>query len=290
MHRERIFLAYAVEISQGLNLKQLPHVSSKTVKNYLKAAASHATDNGAQDPRFRYTPSGSLADGNKYFPSLHKLLNHMKKWAKGKSEALPLTPAILHRLHSHSVSSGKTSAAACIFDAICIGLQTGSRCREYCRGNPTENDAPFSRVPFSHYAAEFAGYPLAFVPDDVSFLDASLHFIPPDLALSQAEFVQIRFKFDKGGTGNLSCCTFKRSPKEKSTFCPLLAATRALAQWKSHNLSPLMPLFCYTQNGSACFIQDTTVTKHLRDAAILAYPKPSHIYRCRLADVRTHSL
>ena len=214
----------------------------------------------------------------------------MKKWAKGKSEALPLTPAILHNLHTHSDSSGPTSAAACIFDAICIGLQTGSRCGEYCRGNPTEPDAPFSRVPLSHYAAEFAGYPLAFVPDDVSFLDASLHFIPPELAISKAEFVRIRFKFDKGGTGNLSCRTFKRFPPEKSTFCPLLAATRALARWRSHNLSPLTPLFCYTQNGSACFLQDTTVTKHLRDAAILAYPNPSHIYRRRLADVRTHSL
>ena len=57
IHKEQIFLSYALEISQGINIKNLSRIGIKSVQNYLRAAASHAIDNGQRDLRLRYTPS-----------------------------------------------------------------------------------------------------------------------------------------------------------------------------------------------------------------------------------------
>ena len=290
VHRERVLVAYAIEISQGMNLKNMSQVSSKTVRNYLRAAASHALDNGQRDPRFRYTPSGLPMDGAKYFPMLQKLLTHMSKWSKGRSEALPLTPAILHCLHSKSKNSHPHSFEACAFDAICLGLQTGSRCSEYCCGTPTEPDDLFCKVPQSHYTGQYAGFPIAFIPDDISFLTKSRVIIPPSKALSDGHFVRVRFKFDKGGTGNLIFRTFQRLDSSKSAFCPLLAALRALNRWSSLHLHHLTPLFSYGEKSSPSFLHDAAVTKLLRESTIETYNNSSHLYRTRVNDIRTHSL
>ena len=50
IHKERIFVSYALEISQGQNIKNLLRISVNSVQNYLMAEASHATDNGQRDP------------------------------------------------------------------------------------------------------------------------------------------------------------------------------------------------------------------------------------------------
>ena len=208
IHRERILVAYALEISQGQNIKGMSHISPKTVKNYLRAAASHALDNGAPDPRYRYSASGHQLEGKKFFPLLDKLICHMSKWEKGRSEALPLTTEILSALSTAAIDHGPSSLQACIYDAVCLSLQSGSRCSEYCRGNPTNQSDQFCRVPNSHYAGTFAGFPIAFIAEDISFLTASKTFIPFSQAISSAAYVRVRFKFDKGGTGNLSFRTF----------------------------------------------------------------------------------
>ena len=280
IHQERILLSYALDVSQGINLKGKDHISVKTVKNYVQAAASHAIDNGLRDPRIRYSPEGLPLNNGEVFPALKKLYTHMKKWADGRDEALPLTSSIIQILHDEAMSSHDHSLEACIFDAVCLGLQTGSRCTEYCKGNPTDKNDEFSKVPLTYYAGEFAGYPIAFVASDITFLSDSMHLVPSSEAISQASFVRVRFRFDKGGTGNVQTRTFRRFPSTRKAFCPLHAACRAINR----------TLFCYSKADSYAYLQDALVTKHLRHAAETAYPNKSHLYRTRIKDVRTHSL
>ena len=97
-------------------------LGDKPVQNYLRAA----TDNGQCDPRLRYTPSVLTLYGTKPLLMLRKLLSHMSKWADVRYEALPLTTDILRSIDARSSLGGHSSEAACIFNAICLGLQTGS--------------------------------------------------------------------------------------------------------------------------------------------------------------------
>ena len=217
-------------------------------------------------------------------------MSHMRKWADGRDEALPITAPILHVLHARALKDSPNSAAACVFDAVCLGLQTGSRCSEYCKGNPTDPSDSFCRVPTTHYTGDYAGFPIAFIPSDITFLTSTLHYVPADAALDQASYVRVCFRFDKGGTGNIQERTFQRFPPNRPSFCPLRAALRAIARWQSLDIDPLTPLFGYTKTSSHVFLQDSTVTKHLRDATLVAYPDPTHLYHIRLKDIRTHSI
>ena len=217
-------------------------------------------------------------------------MSHMKKWADGRDEALPLTAPIIKTLHTRATTDDPSSPAACVFDAVCLGLQTGSRCSEYCKGSPTNPSDRFCKVPSTHYTGDYAGFPLAFIPSDVTFLTSSLHFVPASEALTQASYVRIHFRFDKGGTGNLQERTFQRFPSDRPTFCPLRAILRALHRWTSLDLDPLTPLFAYGNPSSPEFLKDSTVTAHMRAATLVAYPNPTHLYHTRLKDVRTHSL
>ena len=141
----------------------LPSLGVKSVQNYLRVVASHATNNGQCDTCIRYTPSVLPLDGAKPFLVLQKLLSRMSKWKDGREDFLLLTTAILVNLEACSSSGGHSSKGGCIFDAICLGLQTGSRCNEYCRGNPTSQSENLCKVPISAYAGTFAGYLIAFI-------------------------------------------------------------------------------------------------------------------------------
>ena len=213
----------------------------------------------------------------------------MKKWTKGRSEALPLTIPILLALQANATSGGPTSAIACTFDAICLGLHTGSRCSEYCKGHPTDPNDAFSRVPASTFAHEHAGLPLAFTVNDFSFLSADMTFLPWTCA-STASHVRVRFRFDKGGSRNFSVCTFRRLDGPQSAFCPLRAVLRALHRWAALSTATDAPVFCYAQTTTVHFLPDQMVTNFIRQATVTAYPDPNHIYRTRLPDLRTHSI
>ena len=239
----------------------------------------------------RYSPEGLPLDNGEPFPALKKLFTHIKKWSEGRDEALPLTTPIIRALLEKANNSHRCSAERCIFDAICLGLQTGSRCSEYCRGNPTNKHDKFSKVPLTHYAGEFAGYPLAFVPSDITFLTETMHYVPIHDAAKKAQLVKVRFRFDKGGTGNVQFRTFKRFSADRRNYCPLLATLRATQRWSTFNHGQLTPLFCYgTEKSCPIYLQDSIVTKHIREATIIAYPNANHLYRTRLKDLRTHSL
>ena len=51
INKDHIFVSYALEIPQVRNIKNLPRLGVKSVHNYLRAAASHATDNVQRGPR-----------------------------------------------------------------------------------------------------------------------------------------------------------------------------------------------------------------------------------------------
>ena len=79
IYKGKIFVSYDLEIYQGRNFKNLPRLGVKSVQNYLREAASHTTNNGKREPRFRYTPLVLTLDGAKPFPMLRKLLSQMSK-------------------------------------------------------------------------------------------------------------------------------------------------------------------------------------------------------------------
>lgn len=81
-----------------------------------------------------------------------------------------------------------------------------------------------------------------------------------------------------------------RFEDDKATFCPVQAAIRALTRWNQFKLPPLTPVFCYGSAGNVSYLHDAAVTKLLRDITSETYSNPSHIYRKRLQDIRTHSL
>ena len=81
IHKEQIFGSYFLEISQGRNLNNFPRLGVKSVQNYLRAAASHATDNGQRDPHLWYNPSSLPLNGSKPFPMLKKIISHMSKYS-----------------------------------------------------------------------------------------------------------------------------------------------------------------------------------------------------------------
>ena len=290
IHKEKIFVSYALDISQGINIKNLPRICVKSVHSYLREAASHTTNNGQCDPRLRYNPSGLPLDGAKNFLMLKKLLSQMSKWEDGKDEALPPTTAIFRALKAWSSSRGTSSKAACIFDAICPGLQTGSRCSEYCRGNPTSQSDKFCKLPMSSYAGTFAGYTISFINAKFYFLLESYHFVSPAKNLAKATYIGIRFRFDKGGTRNIQERTFRSFPEDRSSFCHLLAALHTLDRWTSCDLNILTYIFYYWKMKVVTFINYSVVTKNLREATLQEYPNPHHFYKLHLKDFHTHSV
>ena len=287
-HRERLLAAYALDIASGHNLSG-KQVRSKSVKNYLHAAASFSTHARLLDPRFSYDAHGHQV-GKGYFPLLSKLLSHIQKWQPGKSDALPLTFPILDSLNRTASTALSTSLAACVADAVTLGLYTGSRCSEYCRGSPVNPSDLFSRVPSSHFAGTFAGMPLALTISDFEFLDSTKSVIPWTQASLLAKYVRVRFRFDKGGTGNFSVRTLRRFPKGPDTYCPVAATIRSINRWYSISGDHTVPLFCYSHHSEVLYLPDTLVTKALRTATIEAYPNPKHLYRLNLQQVRTHSI
>lgn len=115
-------------------------------------------------PRIPYSPEGLPLDNRDPFPSMKNLFTHMTKWFQGQDKALPLTTKILNILKTNVDKAASNSLQACIFDAMFIGLQTGSRCSKYCRSNQMDSANIFCKAPLTYYASTYAGYPIAFVP------------------------------------------------------------------------------------------------------------------------------
>ena len=115
---------------------------------------------------------------------------------------------------------GPSYKLAYIFDDICLGLQTGSRCSKYRRGNPTSKSEKFCKLLMSTYAGNFVGYSIDFINSNFYFLYEYYHFVSPANALAKSSYLIVHFHFDKGGTGNFQERTFCRFPADRSSFSP----------------------------------------------------------------------
>ena len=104
IHKERIFVSYALEISQVRNIKNLTGIGVKSVNNYRRVSASHTTDNGQFYPIIWYTPNVLPFNSAKPFPILKKFISHMSKWSDGMDEYIRLATTILRDLEACSSS------------------------------------------------------------------------------------------------------------------------------------------------------------------------------------------
>ena len=286
-------VAFAIAVSTGHNLKGLEQISTKSTENYLSAAASLATAAGQPDPRFAYDYLGHRSHGAKggYCHNLKKWMDHCRKYEPGKSDALPLTRRILDDLSRQVLPGANTGLEACIRDACILGTYTGSRCSEYCKGRPGKS-APFLVVPTSHITSTqaWAGLPIAFILDDFTFLDSNQQIIPWEAAARLGTYVQIRFRFDKGGGRNFSIRTFRRF-ESSLDLCPVLTCIRIIVRWNTISKDKAVPVMCFSsKKGTTEYLADTAVTKAIRDSVTRSYPK-DHIFVAKhLSKFRTHSL
>ena len=195
---------------------------------------------------------------------------------------------ILRELKSMLSQSNPLSFTASAIDAIILGAYTGARCSEYCRGTYRKGEL-FSTVPNNKFTREWRGYPIAFVNADITFLNSSRCLIPTSEAHLSAQYVQVRFRFDKGGGQNFSVRTFRHLPHEPF-LCPVQTTLRILTRWLRTCNDERFPICCFHEKHQTSVLTDTQVTATLRDAVKRAYPNPNHVFRQQLQLFRTHSI
>lgn len=267
-------------------------VAVPSVKNYVRAAAEFATDDNYPDPRYRYDFNGNRIGGTgEYFPALKALYNMMEKWKKEKAEGLPLTLDMLKALIIRAKSTHIHSELGCIRDSTLLGIYTGSRCSEYCKGK----GSPFSRVPETPQTIDsFANWPIAFTVEDFQFLSENLTVIHWSKVNPSKTKVQIRFRYDKGGKCNFSKRTFAAvNTKDEilQYFCPVRTCLRIISRWQAINGNKLTPVFCHINSqGSMQYLADQRINICYRELVEELYPDQAHLFRLRVKDFRTHSV
>jgi hypothetical protein len=296
---QRILLGYAYAVAKGEISKSGTAVGLKSVQLYLLAASSFATDANPplRDPRNHYDACGNRL-GDTFFPELSGLYHLMRKWAPPKSQALPVSGTMLHWIVTTAMAGDKYSEHAACADATILGTYTGSRCSEYCRGDLTPGSKDlFSKVPAGPFSPAFADWPIALTIEDFVFLSTQKHEIQWFDALAEAEYVQVRFRFDKGGTGNFSIRTFRRlhqkDPDAVHLYrCPVRTVVRIISRWFFLGKPRLFPVFCYQakKGKEPRILLADKLSKFLKQCATSVYPDTSHLYRKRIKDIRTHSI
>ena len=287
--REGLLVAYAIDLASGINIKSMPFLKPKTIKHYLNAAASFALDALQPDPRYRTNKFG-VRLSKCMFPDLHNWMQFLTKWDGPTNKAWSLDLKILLAMKSISATVPFVSMTSCAIDSIILGAYTGSRCSEYCKRTTKKNE-PFAKVPANHFTREWGDYPIALISKDISFLTNERCVIPINASISKAQYVSVRFRFDKGGGQNFSVRTFKRLDTHPF-LCPVRTAARLIHRWKHVSNDDMFPLCSYssTHPTQPIVLADHQVTKLIRQAVILAYPNPQHLYRAHLDLFRTHSV
>ena len=298
---ERMLVAFAMDVLSGKWALRGGEVALTTVKNYVRAASQFAIDAGNPDPRFRYDSFGQRL-GTHYCPGLNDLYALLAKWRKGKRQALPLTPSIIKCLFRRAAAaaiSNPFAAITAIRDGVILGTYTGSRCSEYCRGK-FKAGTQFSAVPVTPTTGPFGGLPIALISDDFTYFNSNFELIPWTIAFTHAQYVTVRFRYDKGGGQNFSERTFGRTSTQTSSttsfdsfLCPVATTLRILHRWSQISNDPSVPVFCYRnslKSAKIAFLDDAAVTTELRECTREAYPNPTHLFRIRINDIRTHSV
>ena len=269
-------------------MKNLPFLSTDTVYKYLSAASSFAIEKGQPDPCYRYSSQG-IQLGKSRFPALKQWMSFLKKWDSGSSKALAIDLNILSAIEDIIKSEPFLGPRSCAADAIVLGCHTGSQSCEYCKGSTRHNEK-FAIVPDNRFTREWAGYPIALIRKDIVFLDES-HVILDDVATPHlsASYVQITFRFDKGGGRNFNQRTFKRM--ESSFLCPVRAVCRLIERWTVLGADQKFPLCCfYKSKNEALVLTAGHVSMLIQHGVARAYRDPDHLYRKNIHLFRTHSL
>ena len=138
---ELIIAAYANHILKGNGLRSTTRPDQKTIRGYLRAAASFALATGHRDPRYRYD-----SEGHKIclIPLLTQIFSTVSKWSEGKAECQPLTLLMVKDIHLCAVTASKLGypfgIACAIRDAVFLGAFIGSRVSEYTRGRTSKGE------------------------------------------------------------------------------------------------------------------------------------------------------
>ena len=266
--REGVLVAYAIDVAAGKNIKQLPHLKHTTIKEYLKAAASFATEQNLPDPRYRYNKYG-VRHSSKMFPELSQWNNFLAKWESAPNKAWSLDMKILSALETTRRTADPLSVTACTIDAIILGSHTGSRCAEYARGTLRPGES-FSTLPNNYWLREWAGLPIALIYSDFTFMTKDRLVIAFQEAKTQAIYVTIRFRFDKAGGQNFNLRTFRSIPTQPF-LCPVNTSIRLLERWNQLGANINFPICCYKplahkkkRKHPQSVISDRDVPFHLR--------------------------
>ena len=221
------------------------------------------------------------------FPELQGWLSFLEKWDGPPNKAWSLDLKILLALTSMADDYILT-ATACAIDGIILGSYTGSRVSEYCKGT-TRRGEQYAIVPQSRFTREWGGLPIALISSDFSFLTKTHSIVTYEQAHQEATYVSIRFRFDKGGGRNFSTRTFRRLVSNKF-LCPIETSLRILHRWSLLGADSHFPVCCYKDPKShrPKVLADTHVTATIRQAVVLAYPDPNHLFRKNISFFRTH--
>ena len=291
--KEGILVAFAIDVASGVNIKKLTYIKHTTIREYLKAAASFATEKGLPDPRYRYNRFG-VRHGSTMFPELNQWNNFLAKWDSAPNKAWSLDMNIITSLEKIYRNTDNLSVEASTVDAIILGSHTGSRCAEYAKGTLRPGEE-FSTLPNNFWLREWAGLPIALIKSDFTFMNNSRVIIPYTQAKETAAYVTVRFRFDKAGGQNFNSRTF-RSIRDHPFLCPVQTSIRILNRWHRLGAPMRYPVCCFQpeetkrNNKKRMVISDKNVTYILRQAVIDAYKDPSHICRKNISNFRTHSI
>ena len=206
---DRVFVltCYANSLFHGQSLLFSQTLRVKTVKRYLQAAASLATQRNMVDPRYG---TQLVLPQQPMLQPLKRFLDRKQKWETLPNRSEPLTTQMADFCRQQAQTLPSTHLVAALADWFEAGLVTGFRISEY--GQPKAS-ATFQQAP--------NGEPLALTLEDLEFFTASGTLLPHYGALHHTAFVRVCWRYQKNGD-NGERKTFARSLHR----CPVAAFIR----------------------------------------------------------------
>jgi hypothetical protein len=235
----------------------------------------------------------------KLHPSLLARLELRRKWQKPREKREPFTIAMLQtlgtRVSAHAAVDARHYLAlhALVFDAIRLGIFTGSRVGEYAQSKGPRD--AISRVPDTHSNPAERGKPIAFVAGDFVFYDRLRREVSQVAAYTSPSIVtelHLTFRHDKSGRG-FTVRKFGRGNNHSLPWlCPVDAALSLLRRASALGIPPNDPICAYrpiTTRSSHHFLRDSDVTSVMRGACLDTYPDPTHYMHRNVHRVVSHS-
>lgn len=283
---------YLVDLLQGHNLKDM-RIQGDTVRGYLKAA--HAYLESALQRRVDITDPIAPKGQALYHPYLRSLIEEREKWRQPSEKKEPYTGEMLEWLYSSLLSSNNLAKEvlemkAAVYDWLRLGIFTGSRVSEYAQDRLPQG-RHWNAIPETQDAGIWAGWPLAFVKEDFTFMTGNIMIEPHKVLLlhkqGKIDAVQIRFRFDKSPR-NFEKRLFPKSSHK--IFCPVDAVVSILQRAHALGVGQCEPVGVYSAGLSYKYLRSEHVVRILRAACIGAYPNPNHYLRQHIHRLVSHSV